>query len=382
MERERKMLRKLLLLSMVSVLIVAVIPLITDSGTSVSAHRGIQLASPTPNASTVVNNANDALSHAQDILNIISVFATILGVVLGLFALVVAALTFLGIRSYREVNDLAKNLRTNLESIQKEADRTRQALVYIGLGDRLLSQKYTSEALENYKKAGSLLPNDPQINYVLGRIYSSAGDYDAAIAALEASRPEQLIEQAKVLKELGLSYRRRGEALKQNADYDEAIKLLKKAIVLNPDDADTLAIIGGLYRRKKEYIQALDFYERAWRANPGLSYALGNLASLSWFLGNVSDALKYFGFTEVAAAGRIKKGQSEGFWDHYDLALAHLATGKIPEAKEAYTKAIQETPGNVQFDSVLNNLYLLQQAPHAMPGLDEVVKMIEDAKVE
>ena len=168
------MLRKLLLLSMVSVLIVTIIPLITDSGTSVSARSAIQLASPTPNASTVDNAANDALSHAQDILNIINVFATVLGVVLGLFALVVGALTFLGIRSYREVNDLAKNLRTNLESIQKEADRTRQALVYIGLGDRLLSQKYMAESLENYKKAGSLLPNDPQINYVLGRIYSSA----------------------------------------------------------------------------------------------------------------------------------------------------------------------------------------------------------------
>jgi tetratricopeptide (TPR) repeat protein len=151
---------------------------------------------------------------------------------------------------------------------------------------------------------------------------------------------------------------------------------------LNPDDADTLAIIGGLYRRKKEYTQALDFYERAWRVNPGLSYALGNLASLSWFLGNASDALMYFGFTEVAAAGRIKKGQSEGFWDYYDLALARLATGKIAEAKEAYMKAIQETPGNVQFDSVLNNLYLLRGAPQVMPGLDDVVKMIEDAKVD
>ena len=90
----------------------------------------------------------------------------------------------------------------------------------------------------------------------------------------------------------------------------------------------------------------------------------------------------YFQFTEAAASGRIKKGQSEGFWDYYDLALAHLATGKIAEAKETFTKAIQETPGNVQFDSVLNNLYLLQQAPQPMPGLDEAMKMIEDAKIK
>ncbi|GAC1618059.1 MAG: hypothetical protein NVS4B7_10390 [Ktedonobacteraceae bacterium] len=375
--------RRLLLLSMAFGLIATVMPLIAVSGTTVavSTDSRLQLVSPSPDASTVINAANEAETHAQNVLNVVNVFATLLGVILGLFALVVGTLTFLGIRSYREVNDLAKNLRINLESMQKEANQTRQALIYIGLGDRLLSQKYTAEALENYKKAGSLLPNDAQINYVLGRIYSGAGDYDAAITTLEASRPEQPMDQAKVLKELGLSYRRRGETLKQDADYDEAIRLLKKAIVLDPDDADTLAIIGGLYRRKKEYAQALDFYKRAWQGNPGLSYALGNLASLSWFQGNVSDALIYFGFTEITAANRIKKGQSEGFWDYYDLALAHLATGKISEAKEAYTKAIQETPGNVQFDSVLNNLYLLQQAPQTMPGLDNIVKMSEDAKV-
>jgi len=365
---------------MIFVLLIAVLSLISASGTPASAQSRLHLASPTPDASTVVNAANAAVSHAQDVLNIDTLFATVLGVVLGLFALVVGALTFLGIRSYREVNELAQHLRTHLDSLQKEAHQTRQALVYIGLGDRLLGQKYTQEALENYKKAGALLPNDPQINYVLGRIYSGAGDYDAAISTLEASRPEQPSDQAKVLKELGLSYRRRGEALKQDADYDEALQLLKKASALNPGDADTLAIIGGLYRRRKEYVQALDFYERAWRANPGLSYALGNLASLSWFRGNVSDAMMYFSFTEVAATGRIKKGQSEGFWDYYDLALAHLATGKIAEAKATYTKAIQETPGNVQFDSVLNNLYLLQQAPQTMPGLDDVVTMIKAAK--
>jgi tetratricopeptide (TPR) repeat protein len=374
--------RKLFLLSIVFMLIVASLLLISISDTRVSAHGGIQLASPTPDASTVINTANDAVSHAQDILNIVNDFVTLLGVVLGLFALVVGALTFLGIRSYREINDLEKNLRATLESIKKEADRTRQALVYIGLGDRLFSQKNTAEALEYFKKAGSLLPNDPQINYVLGRTYSSAGDYDAAITKLEASRPEQPIEQSKVLKELGLAYRRRGEALNQDADYDEAVTLLKRAFALNPTDSDTLAIIGGLYRRRKEYTQALNFYDRAWRANPGLSYVLGNLASLSWFQGNVSDALKYFGFTEVAATGRIKKGQPEEFWDLYDLGLAHLATGKIAEANEAYTKAIQETPGNVQFDSVLNNLYFLQQAPQTMPGLRDVVKMIEDAKAK
>ena len=369
--------RKFGLSALALMLIVVSFLLIVVSATPASAHSLLPLATP-----TVVGTADDALTQAQNLLNVIGVFAAVLGVVLALLALIGAVLTALGIRSYREVNGQAKELRANLEKMQKEAGQTRQALMYISLGDRLLNQKSTAEALEYYKKAGNLLPNDPQINYVLGRIYSSLGDFDAAISTLKAAHSEQPLDQARVLKELGLAYRRRAVALKQNSDYDEAIKYLKMSVDLNPDDADTLAIIGGLYRRKKEYTHALDFYERAWRRNPGLSYALGNLASLSWYLGKKSEALMYFGYTEIAAEGRLKRGLTEPFWDYYDLALARLASGKIPEAKEAYTKAIQGTPGNVQFDAVLDNLYLLRQAPQAMPGLDEVVQMIESAKVK
>ena len=82
----------------------------------------------------------------------------------------------------------------------------------------------------------------------------------------------------------------------------------------------------------------------------------------------------------MTAATHIKKGQSEIFWDCYDLALAQLALGKVTEATQTYALAIKETPGQVQFEGVLDNLHLLQKAPQAMPGLDSIVKMIEDAK--
>ena len=163
-------------------------------------------------------------------------------------------------------------------------------------------------------------------------------------------------------------------------DYDKAIQFLKKAISLNPDDSDTFAILGGLYRRKKEYKQALASYEQAWHLNPNSSYALGNLASLSWYLGKVNEAKMHFQYAEMLVNKRIKRGQPVGFWDYYDLALAQLASGNLADAKKMYTEAIKATPGPVQIDGVLNNLYLLQNANPPLPGLDEIVKMLEDAK--
>ncbi len=348
------------------------------------------LPTPTPNASTVVNSANDAVSHAQDILNIVIGFTAVLGLVLTALSVVGVVLSILGVRSLNEVRALSQDLRTNMERVRVEGDKTREALSYLALGDRLLNQKNIAEALTYYKKSGSLLPNDAQLQYVLGRIYSGAGDYRAAITALEASYKaleasssqadiEIRKEIARVLKELGLAYRRQGTAFNQVKDYDKALDYLEKSLSYNNQDSDALCILGGLYRRKKEYERAYQVYKEAYNIDSHSSYALGNLASLSWYRGNVKDANEYFQETEREAKKRLEKGEEEEYWNNYDLALAQLALGKTTEAKQTYILAITETPGITQFDGVLDNLKLLKQAPQQMNGLDDVIKMVEDA---
>ena len=71
---------------------------------------------------------------------------------------------------------------------------------------------------------------------------------------------------------------------------------------------------------------------------------------------------------------------TEVYWDYYDLALAQLALGITEDAMKNYQKAIGETSGVVQFDSVLNVLYFLHKTKHRMSGLDEVIQMLEKGK--
>ena len=73
---------------------------------------------------------------------------------------------------------------------------------------------------------------------------------------------------------------------------------------------------------------------------------------------------------KMEATDHIKKGQGEIYWDYYDLALAQLALGKTAEARKNYATAIKETPGKVQFDSVLDNLNLLKRATQPIPGAE------------
>jgi tetratricopeptide (TPR) repeat protein len=390
---ERNMRRKLCAGSIASLLIVVAL-LFIFPGTSVFASSTGAISSafaapvvtPTADTTAAVNASNNAVSHAQDLLNIMGWFATILGVVLTLFSVFAIVIGFLGFRSYGEFQILVKDLRTKLTQIQVEADRTRSALVYLSLGDQFLSRGDTKEAIKNYEEAGKLLAGDAQVQYILGRIYNGAGDYEAAISTLEsaikmleATQPLDIVKLGNVETELGLAYRRRSNTLNQKADYDAAIQHLKKAINLNSTDSEPLAILGGLYRRKGEYAQAYDSYKRAWSLNPTSSYALGNVASLAWYEGKKDEARMYFGIAEMEAADHIKQGQGEIYWDYYDLALAQLALGKTADAQKSYATAIKETPGKVQFESVLDNLNLLLKAPQPIPGLDDIVKMIETA---
>lgn len=342
------------------------------------------VAAQTPDPATLDQDANNAVNSAQNAMNTVNIFSAILGVVLTALGLFAALLAIFGFQSYREVVGMAKEMRQNLDEFHSSAQKTREALIYIGVGDRLMTQKNTAEALENYKKAGQLLPNDAQIHYALGRIYSGAGDYEAAIASLSSVKTVEPKEQARALKELGLAYRRRGEATQdsaqQNKDYDMAIDCLNKSVNLDATDADAFGILGGLYRRQQKYEQAFDAYHKAWELHPNSSYALSNLASLSWYMGKTNETNMYFLYAEIAASLRIKQGQPEEFWNYYDLALAQLAIGKKDEAKKTYRHATQITPGKVQMASVLSNLYLLKQAPQPLDGLTEVIDMLEAAR--
>ncbi len=235
---------------------------------------------------------------------------------------------------------------------------------------------------------------------------SGIGDYDRAIDHLGlAIDVDHNFPQAHM--ELGLAYRRRGNRLYEEAvsvkdqdkkralqslaqaDYKQAVEHLTRAIELHSDYEDALATLGGLYRRLGDYEanparyqQALEYYEKASKADPNSSYAMGNLASLLWYAGKHDEALIAFTHTNEIAKERIAKLVSldKVYWDYYDLALAQLALGDTKRAIQVYEQAIEKTPGPVEFDGVLSNLYLLRKADPTITDLGQVIKMIEDAK--
>jgi tetratricopeptide (TPR) repeat protein len=365
-----------LLLILLSILLIIV------PNTSVFAHNGVAVdtPTPTPDANAILNKANDASNQAEHLNTVVIIALTIVGIVLTALALVFSVVALLGISSFRDINSLKEQIRQDLEDMRKDAAATRGSLVYLGLGDRLMSKGSIKEAIESYRKAATFSPKDDQINYVLGRIYSGAGYFDDAITAFSAATRANP-GNAEAWRDLGLAYRRRGEKMSEPKDYDKAIENLQKALTLKPDDDDAYAVIGGLYRRQGEYQRALANYKQAYSINSSSSYALGNIASILWHLGEVVEARNYFADTERVASRRIAVGTPEGYWDYYDLALSQLGLGKST-AIDSYKQAIANTPapGRVVFEGVLDNLKLLQTSSTSISDLPRVIQLIEEAK--
>ncbi len=292
----------------------------------------------------------------------------------------------------KNLQQLTEQLNEQTTSITREVEDTKTALTYLILGNQLLEEHKTSQAIEAFEKAARLRPKDPQINYDLGRAYRSDEQYDQAITFLRGALDvEPDFPQA--LFELALTYRYRGEGQrepeKRDADYHLAAEYYAKASQERESYWEALGAAGGIYRRLGDYQRALEYYKQAYEVDKTASYGSGNIASLSFYLGKRDDALEYFRLTEQVARARIDAKRSvEPYWDYYDLALAQLMLGSMEDDEDrrrdaltSYETAIRMTPPKINvFNGVLDNLYLLRRAREAIVGLDEVIKMIEDAK--
>jgi tetratricopeptide (TPR) repeat protein len=281
----------------------------------------------------------------------------------------------------QEIKTLREELTQIKESVTAEFTAAKQALVLLGMGNRLFNAGKRDQAIDIYGEARRLQPDDAQINYRLGRAYSNAGRYEEAIEALEkAVYAKPTLAEAHM--ELGLTYRRHAEqvptAEERKAEYRLAERFLLRAVDLRCDYEDALGALGGLCRREGRYADALDFYRKAGRVDPHSSYAWNNIASLSWYLGDIEYARTAFERVERIATERIESGMEEAYWDYYDRALARLVLGRREEAIADHCAAINNTPEEENFRSVLDNLRFLERADEDIEGLDEFISMVEE----
>ena len=146
-------------------------------------------------------------------------------------------------------------------------DTTRsEAYKLLGEGVRLLNAGRHGEAIDVLKKANELLPDDPDIMITLGGAMIMAGKWNSAESFLEDAvqkHPENarlwLNLAAAILGHLKLSPRDR---------QDRAIAAYERAIELDPVAPSAHYNVGLIHAERKDWEQAIQWFEAAVRANP------------------------------------------------------------------------------------------------------------------
>ncbi len=385
---------------------------------------------PTPDAQAVLNRANEVAQLAQDTidqttrtLNLIEKLAWFFGIIV---AVATVALGMYGFNAQRGFQETMKEYHTQLEeirtthqqqlseyvvdqkrvqvleaemadkvamieqiraelgqfkeTIKQEFEKAKLAVVLLSFGNRLVEEGKWPQAIDAYKEAQRVAPNDPEINYRLGRVYSNSRQFKDAIQTFQHAldlRPDY----AEVNMELGLAYRRQGDSMEsaeeRKVQYGLAEHYLYRAIELRAGYDDALSTLGGLYRREGRYEEALLYYKSAM-AYDQTSYALNNVASLALYLGQEVLAHESFRRAEGLASKEIRSGREKS-WRLYDRALARLVLGNHAGALIDHKAAIALTPAVEHFHSVLDNLHFLQEGCKPIEGLDEFINLVEEA---
>ena len=129
-------------------------------------------------------------------------------------------------------------------------------------------------ALENLKKTLRLSPEYVQAKLELGNIYWMIGKTEQAEKIYDEAlnlRSLTSLDRAKILSNLAVIYAQRKE-------FEEAKELILRAIVLDPDIADTYNTLANILKDKGELNAAIENYRKALEKNPAYNEARVNLA--------------------------------------------------------------------------------------------------------
>ena len=96
-----------------------------------------------------------------------------------------------------------------------------------------------------------------------------------------------------------IKYEEAAKQFRENGNFQEALQEQKKAVELNPDDDESLKLLGGIYIELKQYEKAVKVLEKGKQINPNndairfeLSWALEELGNQNKSLSELKEAVR------------------------------------------------------------------------------------------
>jgi len=256
------------------------------------------------------------------------------------------------------------------------------------LGELFIKQGELLDGLRCIHRARALMPMEPTCYFTLAELFSEQGHLEMALA--EMHKLVLLSPDASTLAE---AYSLMGEIRKDMGDTETAISYFALSAETNPEDANPWAAMGDLAREEERWEDALRCYREALARNPEaadvhvqLGYVLlqvgqAQQAETSFLAGLEADPSEYsayLGLSECYRSLHRSEDQCRMVREAMTLApedpdvwnaqgVAMEVQGKLPEATEAYEKALALAPGHRK---AANNLgFLLEKRMLQEPQL-------------
>ncbi len=267
----------------------------------------------------------------------------------------------LGILHWRrgDQEKAARFLRSALETAIASEDKWFEAECLNAIALVYTDRGQIDEAIEAYKHAIRLAPNQifPWNN--LGNLYSKLGRNDEAVAAFRKAI-EHSPEDAFSWNGLGNVYLKTGQKDKAVMAYtqaielapnfiypwnglgnayaglgkaDEAILAYQKAVEFNHHLSNPLIGLGNIYAEQGRSEEAVHAYRQALDVDSGLAHVWNALGNVHFKKGAYAEA--------VAAYEKVIELAPELGWPYGNQGLAYCAQGKYAKALPLYKKAIQ-----------------------------------------
>ncbi|MBT5092599.1 MAG: tetratricopeptide repeat protein, partial [Halobacteriovoraceae bacterium] len=148
----------------------------------------------------------------------------------------------------------------------------------------LVCQTNYQDALKMYESVRIRLPSYPKVSYNKAKLFLKTGNPDKALAAAA--------EEIKQNPTLSAGHYIRGEIYRVQKIYPKAIKSLEKAIQLDGKNTEALISLGGIKLRQGFHAQALEFFERAKKRQPGNSFIYKQLGFIYQAIGQAALAVE------------------------------------------------------------------------------------------
>jgi tetratricopeptide (TPR) repeat protein len=224
--------------------------------------------------------------------------------------------------TYRHKKDFDKAIESAQRSTSLSSDDTDSKKL---LADLYFEKGNYDDAIRRYREILDMAPKNPAVLYNMGSALSAKGDEFAAMEYFKKAASEDRIGEV-----AHRAYSRLGAIYMDRKNFEEALKYLKEAAAIRPNDAANRYNLGIAYLRQNRTAEAIEELSRAEQLGQNDAALLEKIGEEYLNLKKYDKSLEIY--------NKIKKNNERNIKILSQIAKIYYEKGELDNAYETYKR--------------------------------------------